>query len=347
MANPNSPKLNSAPRPIVVLGPTAGGKSELAVQLSQWCATYCDQPAQIISADSMQIYCHMDAGTAKPSPDQQARAKHHLINCAQPTERFTVSHWLDRADQIIAELQADNVTPIIVGGTNLYIKAMLQGLFEGPAKDETLRAKLLEQTPQQLHVQLKQIDPAAATRIHPNDQKRLIRAIEVYELTGKPISDLQTQWTDDTVDTNADDLPTEECNGYRHNPILIGMAWLAEEINPRINLRVKAMFYPDKVDPALAREVTPSGESLIDETRRLEETGLLGEQAREALGYKQVLNYIHGRCSLDESYERTKILTRRFAKQQRTWLKRFRDVDWFDAANLNDEQRLGRATEAL
>jgi tRNA dimethylallyltransferase len=190
-------------------------------------------------------------------------------------------------------------------------------MFDGPPADADFRASLDDQTPQALHRRLVEIDPDAAARIAPADRKRIIRALEVFHQTGKPISDLQQQWKD------TDPPP------YRHDPILIGLDWPAEAINRRINARVKAMF-----------------ETLPDEVRDLESRSLLGPQAREALGYKQLLDHFAGRCTLDEAFERTKILTRRFAKAQRTWLKRFRGVHWLPAADM-DETALADAAEQI
>ncbi len=323
-------------RPIVILGPTAGGKSELAVRLAEQLAGTTGKPGQIIGADSMQVYKHMHAGTAKPSPNQRARALHHLIDLVEPTERFTVTDWLEQADALIERLIEQRITPIVVGGTNLYIKALLEGLFEGPPHDAELREQLKRLDNAALHARLLSVDPRAGQRIHPNDRKRMVRAIEVFEQTGKPISALQTQWESDKGDSDDSSLADpvaqslDPAKPYRHNPLLIGLQWSADEINPRINLRVKAMFFPEKVDAALAAEVTPIGESLPDETARLESAGLLGPQAREALGYKQVLAAMQGDMTMEDAYERTKILTRRFAKQQRTWLKRFRGVRWIE-----------------
>ena len=135
-------------------------------------------------------------------------------------------------------------------------------------------------------------------------------------------------------------MDAEKLKPYRYNPILIGLDWPVPPINSRINLRVKAMFYPEKVDSELAREVCLNGESLVEETTRLESQNLLGKQAREALGYKQVLDYLQGNLSLAQSFERTKILTRRFAKQQRTWLRRYRNVHWITAHEKSDADRL-------
>ncbi|MEE9212977.1 MAG: tRNA (adenosine(37)-N6)-dimethylallyltransferase MiaA [Phycisphaeraceae bacterium] len=313
-------------RPIVLLGPTGGGKSELAVALAE---RLDRQNGQIISADSMQVYRHLDAGTAKPPPHLRGRVPHHLIDLVEPTERFTVADWLQRADALIERLLSQQVRPIVVGGTNLYIKALLEGLFDGPPHDPELRAQLAALPAADLHERLEQIDPAAAERIHPNDRKRLTRALEVFELTGKPISQWQQQWQ------NSAESPAR----YRHDPILIGLDWPVEEINKRINARVKQMFYPAACGFA--------SESLPDETRRLEASNLLGPQAREALGYKQVLDWLGGRCTLDQAFEQTKILTRRFAKQQRTWLRRFVGVRWLAAAELSPTELASRAVQMV
>jgi len=336
---------HTPPRPIVVLGPTAGGKSDLAAALAERLG------GQVLGADSMQVYKHLDAGTAKPPPELRKQVPHHLVDLVEPTQRFTVHDWLQHADAKIAELQTDNQTPVIVGGTNLYLKALLEGLFDGPGQDDAFRASLALLPDAQLHARLQAVDPAAADRIAPADRQRLTRALEVFHLTGRPISELQTQWAEEAV------APAN----YRHNPVLLGLRWPAEAINPRINLRVKAMFTPEKVPPELAAAVCIGGESLPDEVRRLVESGLLmpGAQAAEALGYKQVLAalypdrfYPRGGAgaadplikNLDDAFERTKILTRRFAKQQRTWLKRFREVRWID---LPGEKILDKALDAL
>ncbi len=313
-------------RLIVILGPTAGGKSELAVALAERLATSGPGAggdggdAAVIGADSMQVYRHLDAGTAKPDAALRQRVRHHLIDVVEPTQRFTVADWLALAEPIIDGLLTTSGGegggwPIVVGGTNLYIKALLEGMFEGPEADPDMRAELAQLPNDQLHARLAAVDPASAARIHINDTKKLIRAIEVFELTGTPISAAQTQWREEGYGVSG--------MGYRRNPILIGLDWPIEAINRRINARVKEMFFPDPRSPE-----HPNPEPLCDEVRRLEAAGLLGPQAREALGYKQVLHALAGHCSMDDAFEQTKIQTRRFAKRQRTWLKRFGGVYW-------------------
>ncbi len=315
------------PRPIVILGPTAGGKSDLAVELAE----RVPGGGEVIGADSMQVYRQMDAGTAKPPRDLRERVPHHLVDIVEPTQRFTVADWMRRAEALIGSLQGGGKTPIIVGGTNLYLKALLEGMFDGPGKDEAFRASLEGIEGAELHRRLDGVDPESASRIAPNDRKRLVRALEVHHQTGEPISKHQQQWADGPGQS------------YRFDPVMIGMHWPVESINPRINLRVKAMFFPDQVDPALAEAACPNGESLPAETRRLHEAGLLGEQSREALGYKQVLEHLNGQRTLDEAFERTKVLTRRFAKQQRTWLRRFQSVNWLPAQSMSPAEMAQRA----
>jgi tRNA dimethylallyltransferase len=313
------------PRPIVIVGPTAGGKSELAVALAEWFH------GEVLSADSMQVYRHLDAGTAKPAAELRARVPHHLIDIVEPTQRFTVADWLAQAEALIASLQARGVRPIVVGGTNLYLKAMLEGMFTpAPAEarhdgsrddagacgiDPAFRASLAAVPGAELHQRLLTVDPSAAQRIHPNDRKKLTRALEVFHLTGRPISAWQTQWQPAACGA------AEPAPAYRHDPILLGLDWPVEAINRRINARVRQMFFP-----------AASAESLPDEVRRLDAAGLLGPQARQALGYKQVLEHLQGGLTLDEAVEKTKILTRRFAKGQRNWLRRYRGVVWLPAA---------------
>jgi tRNA dimethylallyltransferase len=311
--------------PILILGPTAGGKSDLALALAQ------RLDGEIVSADSMQVYRRLDAGTAKPSPHERRIVPHHLIDIVEPTEPFTAAQWLQMAHQAITRITAAGRWPIIVGGTNLYIQALLHGMFDGPPADTVLRASLAQFSGADLHQRLQRVDPAAARRIHVNDLRRLVRALEVYELTGRPISDWQCQW---------------EAGERASDMLLLGLDWPVPLINRRINLRVKAMFYPqtarqqDGVQWWVDR-------GLVEETRELAQSNLLGPQASQALGYKQVLEHLRGQWSEADAFEKTKILTRRFAKQQRTWLRRFRQVHWLEPSPGAPAQVLEAALEKV
>jgi tRNA dimethylallyltransferase len=275
-------------RPIIlILGPTAGGKTALSISL----ANELPGGGECIIADSMQVYRGMDIGTAKPTQNEQREAVHHLIDIANPSEDgFTVDSWLTKAEEAINEIRSRDKWPIVVGGTNLYVQSLLFGLFDGPECDQEKREALQEESNIVLKERLNALDSEAAERIHINDTRRLIRAIEVCEATGAPLSSLQSQW--------AGPMPREDV-------IMIGLSWPVKTINRRINTRVRVMF-----DAGLFEEV----EGLQNQ---------LGQQASEALGYKQLLAYFQGDCTLEEAKERIKIQTRRYAKQQRTWLRRF------------------------
>ena len=275
-------------RPIVlILGPTAGGKTPLSISL----ANELPGGGECIIADSMQVYRGMDIGTAKPTSNEQSQAVHHLIDIADPNDHgFTVETWLSKAEQSIDDIRERGKWPIVVGGTNLYVQSLLFGLFDGPECDQEKREVLNSLSNPELQTRLHALDPDAAQRIHINDTRRLVRAIEVCEATGEPLSSLQSQW--------GRPMPREDA-------LLIGLTWPVKTINRRINSRVRTMF-----EDGLLEEVT----ALKDK---------LGTQAAEALGYKQLLAYFRGESTLEEAKERIKILTRRYAKQQRTWLRRF------------------------
>lgn len=303
----------------VIVGPTAGGKSSLAVALAH-ALTSRGTPAEILSADAYQVYRRLDIGTAKPTIAEREGIPHHLIDIVEPTERFTLNDWLSRAEQQIDDCRARNVIPIVVGGTHLYIKSLLEGLFEGPGADEALRAELRAIGPAALRAELERVDPQAAARIHPNDERRTIRAIEVFRLTGTPISAHQQQW-------DQPDAPGS--SRVRPDAILIGLDWPTELINPRINARVKDMISRGLVDEVRSLHL-PSDQPGIS---------LLGPTAREALGYKQLIAHLDGHASLESAIEEIKIETRRFAKNQRTWLRRLRTTPrsiWIDASAGTD-----------
>jgi tRNA dimethylallyltransferase len=284
----------------VIVGPTAGGKSALAVALARALQHATGLPGHVVTADSMQVYRGMDIGTAKPTAAEQAGVAHHLIDLVEPTQPFTVEQWLRLADGTIADVRQQGGVPIVVGGTHFYVKAFLEGLFEGPGSDQALRAELHAMPDEQRWAELVRVDPASAARLHRNDARRVVRALEVYRLTGEPISAHQSQW---------------DQGQRRPDAFLVGLDWPTEAINRRINARVRAMVE----------------QGLVEEVRSLWSAGLLprGSQAREALGYKQLIACFEieksgRRPDLDDAIERIKIETRRFAKNQRTWLRRLR-----------------------
>lgn len=293
----------------VIVGPTAGGKSALAVQLAHGLERTGRPPAEIVTADSMQVYRSMDIGTAKPSRSERRGIVHHLIDIAEPSESFSVDRWLKLANPTIDDIRARGRTPIVVGGSHLYIQSLLYGLFEGPAADEALRTSLAQMPLAELRAELERIDPDAAARIHANDLRRTVRALEVFRLTGTPLSALQQQW---------DRRPP------RADALLIGLDWPAAVLNQRINARVQSMIK----------------RGLVGEARGLWESGSIGPQARVALGYRQLFEHFggseggEGGLTLDRAIEKIKIETRRFAKNQRTWLRRLRMTPgslWLDA----------------
>jgi tRNA dimethylallyltransferase len=289
--------MNYEQRTILILGVTASGKGRLAFELAKAIG------AEIISIDSMKIYRRMNVGTAKPPKEARKRIKYHLIDVVEPSEPFSVGAFLDLAYEAIAEIKRRNKPIIAVGGTALYIKALLYGLFEGPGTDEQIRTELRAQAEaeglEHLHRRLKEVDAEAAQRIGPNDSKRIIRALEVYEITGKPISQLQQQWQ-------------QQASG---DWSIIGLRRERPEESKRINARVKKM-----IDAGLVEEV----KSLLCEDKPP------SKQARCAIGYSEIIDYINGKTTLAEAIELIKKNTRRLAKHQRTWFRTFRNVHWLD-----------------
>ncbi|MBX3405296.1 MAG: tRNA (adenosine(37)-N6)-dimethylallyltransferase MiaA [Phycisphaeraceae bacterium] len=328
----------------VICGPTAGGKSDLAVALALRAREVWGCEAEIITADAFQVYRGMDIGTAKPTIEERRGVVHHLIDVcstgilpvrkaeehghdAHATKMFTVDDWLTLARKKITEIRGRGALPIVVGGTHLYIKALLDGLFDGPEPDEALRAQLTAMDPAARRAELERIDPDAAARIHPNDIRRTVRALEVFRLTGKPISAHQKQWDQPAAGSEgALSAGSGSLRDQTHStPIsrsglpktvqefrLIILDWESEALNRRINARVKQMME----------------RGLLDEVRTLAEAGALvpGTQPAEALGYKQILFHLANpaQMPLEQAVEKIKIETRRFGKNQRTWLRRLR-----------------------
>jgi len=270
-------------------GPTASGKSELGVVLAE------RAQAEIISLDSMALYRGMDIGTAKPSTAYQQRITHHLIDVVDPSEESSISRYLDMAKCAVETIQAKRKQPLFVGGTPLYLKALLRGLNEGPKPDPEYR-KTLEADAEQygnaaMHARLKMVDPLAASKIHENDRRRMVRALEVYHVTGKPMSHYQFEF---------DDARNPE------NCVSFWLSWPRETLHQRINQRVDWMFEA----------------GLVEEVERIQqEYSPLGTTALQAVGYQEVLHFLDGRSTLDDAKERVKARTRQFAKRQCTWFR--------------------------
>lgn len=291
----------------MIIGPTAGGKSALALAVVDALAAV-GRGAELVSADAIQVYRGLDIGSAKPSLAERAAVRHHLIDVVEPEASYSVHQWLAAAGSAIEDIRGRGCIPIVVGGTHLYVKALLDGIFEGPGADEALRASLRLMDPAARRAELERVDPAAAARIHPNDERRTIRALEVFRLTGTPISHHQTQWD----------------SGPRPDALLVGLLWETDTINHRINARVRTMIQ----------------HGLIEEARALWQANRFGPQSREALGYKQLIAHFEGRAPLDDAIEAIKIETRRFAKNQRTWIRRLRNTAggvWIDAGGSSAE----------
>jgi tRNA dimethylallyltransferase len=280
------------PPMLVILGPTASGKSDAAMAVARRTG------AELLSLDSMQVYRGMDVGTAKPTAAERAEVRHHLIDVVEPDGSFAVARFVELADEVIRGARARGVPLVLTGGTPLYYKALFDGLFDGPGADEVVRDRLRALPHDELHRRLLAVDPAAAARIHVNDGKRLVRALEVFELTGRPISSFQTDWA---------------APARRHEATWVGLAWDKDALNRRINARVKAMLaagWVEEVRGLLARY------------------GTLSHTAAEATGYHELIEHVEGRAGLDDAAERIKIATRQLARRQMKWFRRFPGVTW-------------------
>ena len=301
---------------ILITGCTACGKGTLAFELAR------RSGGQILSIDSMKVYRCMDIGTAKPSLTIRQTIKHHLIDVVEPHEQFSFGRYIELADQAIADIQTDGHPIIAVGGTAMFIRGLLEGIFDGPPADPQLRATLNRQADddggsQELHQRLTHVDPAAAQRIHPNDLRRIVRALEVYELTGRPISSFQSQF---------------RSGHYRYPWRLIGLSRSKENNSSRINRRVKLM-----VEQGLVAEV----QSLLNATPPL------AAQAAQAVGYAEIIAHLTGKLTLGQAIEQIKINTRRLAKSQRTWFRSFTNMHSLDVEPDETTDSLADRVEQL
>lgn len=298
--------MMNRPKIAVITGPTATGKTRLSVELAR------ELGGEIVSADSMQIYRGMDIGTAKVTQREMQGVRHHMLDVASPFEAYSVSRYVEQASACIDDILARGKLPIVAGGTNLYIDSLIAGLdFADNEQDNALREALGRQYDtsggEAMLERLRGFDPERAEKLHPADKRRIVRAIEVYELTGKTITehDRETKMREKRYDAAKIALCFED----------------RQELYDRINARVDEMVR----------------EGLYDEVKRLLDAGLSPEcTAMQAIGYKEPAAYFAGKMSMDEATELIKLSSRRYAKRQLTWLRRDEDIFWLRWGKVPD-----------
>jgi len=292
-------------------GATATGKTRYGLALARAIG------AEIVSLDSMAIYRGMDIGTAKPTFAEQMQVAHHLIDVVDPHEEFSVAEYVEKAHQIIADIRRRGREALFVGGSPLYLKALLRGISPGPPADWSLRQEIASEAerlePGALHDRVARIDPIAAAAIHPNDKRRLIRAIEVYVATGQPISHQQLHFEEERS--------SDECRVFV-------LRRSRKEQHQRINQRVDDMIE----------------RGFVEEVRQLTSDGkILGRTARQAVGYNEVLDFLNGKFHLAAMADRIKARTRQFAKRQLTWFRSLSECRFIDLAGERDEVEVAKA----
>jgi tRNA dimethylallyltransferase len=297
-----------ADRAIVLTGPTASGKSAIALALARRI------DAEILSLDSIAVYRHMNIGTAKPSPEDQARVRHHLIDLVDPNEMFSVSCYLQAAHATLEDLERRGRRAIFVGGTPMFLKGILRGFDPGPPADWSFRRAVEEDLArygvEALRDRLRQVDPLAAHRIDPGDTRRMIRALEVAWQTGVPLSHRQTQFDHAR--------PAAECQAF-----VLQVA--RDQLHRQIKGRVERMF----------------ADGLINEIRGLlERYGTLSKTASQAVGYREVIDWLEHSGDLGETQEAVVAHTRRLARRQETWFRSFRELTPLETGNELDARRL-------
>jgi len=298
--------MMNLPRLVLIVGPTASGKSSLAFHLARRFR------GEIVSADSMQVYRKMDIGTAKPSPAERKAVPHHLIDIIDPDRDYSAALFREQAAAIIGRLHQNRIPIFVVGGTGLYLKALARGLFRAPASDPKLRQSLKERAAREggaaLHQELGELDPAAASRIHPGDIFRIVRALEVYFQTRRPISHFQA------------------AHGFKDKPyelLKIGLARGREDLYRRIEKRVDQMM----------------AVGWADEVRGLLDAGYSRSlKSMRSLGYRHLASYLQGERELAEAVERIKQETRRFAKRQLTWFRADEEIRWLQPGPEKESQ---------
>ena len=281
---------------IVICGPTASGKTSLGIQIANLVN------GEIISADSMQIYKDMDIGSAKPTIEERAQATHHLVDFVDPDRRYSVADFKKDAESKIKEILKKNKVPIIVGGTGLYVNSLIYNIQYNEVETDLEYRKLLESIDaKDLYKMAEGIDPVALKKIASTDRKRISRILEIYHSTGKTKTELEKESRHETE--------------YDYKIFVLNMD--RQKLYDRINLRVDLMIK----------------DGLVDEVKRMLEKYSEFPTAMQGLGYKEIVDYLNGNCSLDEAIEKIKLETRRYAKRQLTWFRSYDDATWIESGN--------------
>jgi tRNA dimethylallyltransferase len=292
---------------LILTGPTGSGKTRLALDLAERLG------AEIVAMDSMTLYRGMDVGTAKPTAEERRRVPHYLLDVLDPWESASVAWWLERAAACCHDIEARGKRALFVGGTPLYLKALLRGLFDGPPADEALRRRLTAEAEtlgrQALLDRLARVDPVTAARLHANDVRRVVRALEVWELTGRPMSSWQTQWSEDRG-SRMEDGESRKTNTATSSSILDPRCLCLDLPRPQLYARINAR----------AEQMIAAG--LVEEVRALRRLHRPpSREAAQALGYKELFEHLDGRATLAEAVDRIQTRSRNFAKRQLTWFR--------------------------
>jgi tRNA dimethylallyltransferase len=297
-------------RVLVLVGPTASGKTQVSLELAR------RMGAEIISADSRQIYRYMDIGTAKPTPEERLLIPHHFIDELTPDVEFNAGQYGKRGREVIEDIARRGHLPIVVGGSGLYIRALIDGIFEGPSADPELRKELYRRMktegPEKLLEELRTVDPESAARMLPANTRRIVRALEVERRTGTTISQLQK-------------IPVE----VNLTPVLAGLEWERAVLYGRIDRRVDSMVE----------------QGLLEEVQHLHDLGYSSElNSLQTVGYREALQFLRNEVTMDEMVRRIKQNSRRYAKRQLTWFRHDRRIRWF---TLNREEDLPGVAESI
>lgn len=298
----------------MLIGCTASGKSRVGLELAQ------RMGGEIVSIDSMKIYRRMEIGTAKPGAEARAVVPHHMIDVVEPSESFSLGRYVEMADAAIRDIAGRGKPVLAVGGTMMFVRGLVSGVFEGPPADGELRRQLRERAAVEgapaLHAELAKVDPRAASRIHPNDLRRIERALEVYHATGTPISELQQQW--------------EHSQGP-YNCRIVALRRTREEANRRINARVTHMVEAGLVEEVRSLLAEPAG---------------IGDQAAQAVGYAEIIAHLRGELTLEQAIEQVKINSRHLAKHQRTWMRHFPQAHHVDLDETSTIEQVADQVQA-